>query len=292
MALPGNLSYGTVVIGLECSAIVDKVEKVRSEEVFSVPNLDFVIVVLGYEEMGSWDVVRIGLRAVSDASFPYVGSEGRERFKEVRDLGGEEGKVDGFLGEMLEILSTSDSSGCVVNNVVSVALRGVRGDPVKDVVSSDSLFVAMKATVVVSFDEIKVFFADVVTLPEYDEVLVFTVLKAKGDVYSVNVFPENKVDFATNSKGDVILDVTSIDNGVTLVASGKAGYLVYSVVKSSVMFRTMCEGYPVVDTVLNVFFNSPKAGEAGVGTDTEGPFGERVVDFSVLELGRSEYGGK
>lgn len=119
--------------------------------------------------------------------------------------------------------------------------------------------------------------------------LVFTVLKAKGDVYSVNVFPENKVDFATNSKGDVILDVTSIDNGVTLVVSGKAGYLVYSVVKSSVMFRTMCEGYPVVDTVLNVFFNSPKA---GVGTDTEGPFGERVVDFSVLELGRSEYGGK
>lgn len=111
-------------------------------------------------------------------------------------------------------------------------------------------------------------------------------------MYLVDVFPENKVDFAPNSKGDVILDVTSTDKGATLIVSATTGYLVYNVVRNSVVFRTMYEGYPVVETVLNVFFNSPEAGEAEVGTDTEGLFVERVMDFSVVELGCSEYGGK
>lgn len=132
MALPGDSSCDTVVIGLDCSVTVDEVEKVRTEEVFSVGNVDFAIVVLGYKEVISWDV-RTGLRAVSDASFPYEGSEGRETFKEITELDGEEGKADGFLVEMLVILSTCDLSGCVVNNVVSVALRRVSGDAVKDV---------------------------------------------------------------------------------------------------------------------------------------------------------------
>lgn len=131
----------------------------------------------------------------------------------------------------------------------------------------------------VSFDEIEVCIADVVTVPKYPELLVFTILDAR-------------VDFIDNSKGDVILDVTSTDKGVTLVVSATTGYLVYNVVRNSVVFRTMYEGYPVVETVLNVFFNSPEAGEAGVGTDTEGLFVERVTDFSVVELGCTEYGGK
>ena len=133
MALPGDLSCDTVVIGLDCSIIVDEVEKVRTGEVFSVGDIDFAIVVLGYKEIILWDVCT-GLRAVSDASFPYEGSEGREMFKEITELDGEEGKADGFLVEMLVILSTCDLSSCVVNNVVSVALRRVSGDPVMDVV--------------------------------------------------------------------------------------------------------------------------------------------------------------
>lgn len=60
--------------------------------------------------------------------------EGREIFKEIRELDGEEGKTDVFVVEMLVILSSSDSSGCVSNNVVSDALRRVCGDPVKDIV--------------------------------------------------------------------------------------------------------------------------------------------------------------
>lgn len=136
---------------------------------------------------------------------------------------------------------------------------------------------------VVSFDETEVFIA---------EVLVFTVLETRLDLYSVEVFLENKVDLAANSKGDVILDVASTDKGVTLTVSATTGYLVYNVVRNSVVFRTMYEGYPVVETVLNVFFNSPEAGEAGVETDTEDFFVERVMDFSVVELGCSEYGGK
>lgn len=59
--------------------------------------------------------------------------EGREIFKEIRELDAEEGKTDAFVVEMLVILS-SDSSGCVGNSVVSDALRRVRGDPVKDIV--------------------------------------------------------------------------------------------------------------------------------------------------------------
>jgi len=144
---------------------------------------------------------------------------------------------------------------------------------------------------VASFDEIEVFIADVVTVPEYAEVLVFTVLETRVDLYLVDVFPENKVDFAANSKGDVILDVTSADKGVTLIASATTGYLVYNVVRNSVVFRSMYEGYLVVETVSNVFFISPETGEAGVGTDIEGLFVERVMDFSVVEQGCSEYGG-
>lgn len=131
-----------------------------------------------------------------------------------------------------------------------------------------------------------VFTADVVTLPEYAGVLVFTVLETRADLYSVEIFPENKVDFVAISRGDVILDVTSTDKGVTLIVSAMTGYLVYNVVRNSVVFRTMCKGYPVVETVLNVFFNSPEAG--GVGTDTAGLFVERMKDFSVLELGCGE----
>lgn len=126
----------------------------------------------------------------------------------------------------------------------------------------------------VSFDEIEVLIADVVTLPEYAEVLVFTVLETRVDLYLVDVFPENKVDLASNSNGDVILDVTSADKGVTLIVSATMGYLVYNIVRNSVVFRTMYEGYPVVETVLNVFFNSPEAGEEEVGADTEGLFVE------------------
>ena len=87
----------------------------------------------------------------------------------------------------------------------------------------------------VSFDEIEVFIAGVVTLPEYPEVLVFTVLETRVDLYLVDVFPENKVDFAANSKGDVILDVTSTDKGVTLIVSATTGYLVYNVVRLSLI---------------------------------------------------------
>lgn len=42
----------------------------------------------------------------------------------------------------------------------------------------------------------------------------------------------------------------------------------YNVVKTSVEFRTVCDGYAVVDAVLNVFFNSAKSGE----TDLLSPF--------------------
>lgn len=128
MALPGDLSCDTVVIGLDCFVIVDKVE-VRTGEVFSFGNTDFATVVLGYKEIVSWDVcmvswdVCMGLRAVSDTSFSYEGSEGREIFEEIRELDGKKGKADGFLVEILVILSTCDLSGCVVNNVVSVPLR-------------------------------------------------------------------------------------------------------------------------------------------------------------------------
>ncbi|GAB0189965.1 otogelin [Grus japonensis] len=132
MALPGDLPCDIVVIGLDCSVIVDKVEKVRTGEVFSVDKTDFAVVVLAYKEIVSWGVCT-GLRAVSDASFPYEGSEGREMFKEIRELNGEEEKADGFRVEMLAVLSTCDLSGGVVNNVISVALRRVNGDPVTDV---------------------------------------------------------------------------------------------------------------------------------------------------------------
>lgn len=94
----------------------------------------------------------------------------------------------------------------------------------------------------VSFDETEVFTADEVTLPEYPVVLVFTVLETRVDLYSVDVFPENKVDFAANSKGDVILDITLTDKGVTRTVSATTGYLVYNVVRNSVVFRTICEG--------------------------------------------------
>lgn len=94
----------------------------------------------------------------------------------------------------------------------------------------------------VSFDEIEVSIADVVTLPEYDEVLVFTVLETRVDLYLADVFPEDKVDSAANSKGDVILDVTSTDKGVTPIVSATTGYLVYNVVRNSVVFRTTYEG--------------------------------------------------
>lgn len=47
MALPGDLSCDTVVIGLDCSVTVDKTEKFRTGEVFSVSNVDFARVVLG-----------------------------------------------------------------------------------------------------------------------------------------------------------------------------------------------------------------------------------------------------
>lgn len=132
MALPGDLSCDSVVIVLDCSVIADKAEKVRTGEAFSVGNRDFAIVVLGYKEIVSWDACT-GPRAVSDASVPYDGSEGRETFEEIRELDGEEGKADGFLVEMLVILSTCDLSGFVVNSVVSVALRRVSGDPVTDI---------------------------------------------------------------------------------------------------------------------------------------------------------------
>lgn len=133
-----------------------------------------------------------------------------------------------------------------------------------------------------------VFTVGVVTLPEYAGVPVFTVLETRADLYSVVIFPENKVDFVANSRGDVILDVTLTDKGVTLIVSAMTGYLVYNVVRDSVVFRTMRKGYPVVETVLNVFFNSPEAGEAGVGADTAGLLVERLKDFSVLELGCGE----
>lgn len=126
-----------------------------------------------------------------------------------------------------------------------------------------------------------VFIADVVTLPEYAGVLVFTVLETRADLYSVDIFPENKVDFVADSRGDVTLT----DKGVTLIVSDMTGYLPYNVVRNSVVFRTACKGYPVVETVLNVFLNSPEAGEGGVGADTAGLFVERV---SVLELGCGE----
>lgn len=129
-----------------------------------------------------------------------------------------------------------------------------------------------------------VFIADVVTLPEYAGVLVFTVLETRADLYLVDIFPENKVDFVANSRGDVTLT----DKGVTLIVSAMTGYLPYNVVRNSVVFRTLCKGYPVVETVLNVFLNSPEAGEAGVGADTAGLFVERMKDFSVLELGCGE----
>ena len=121
---PGDLLCDTIVIGLNCSVIVDKVEKVTTGEVFSVGNIDFAVVVLGCKEVV----------AVDNASFPYEGSEGREIFKEIGELDGEKGKTDGFLVEMLVILSTCDVSGCVFNNVVSVPLKRVSGDPVMDVV--------------------------------------------------------------------------------------------------------------------------------------------------------------
>lgn len=66
----------------------------------------------------------------------------------------------------------------------------------------------------------------------------------------------------------------------------------YNVVKNSVEFRTVYDGYAVVDTVLNVFFNSVKAGVAGVGTDSEGLPVERLMGFPTVELGCSEYGRK
>lgn len=40
----------------------------------------------------------------------------------------------------------------------------------------------MEGSVAVSFDEIKVFIADVAMLPEYTEVLLFPVLKTRGDL--------------------------------------------------------------------------------------------------------------
>lgn len=129
-----------------------------------------------------------------------------------------------------------------------------------------------------------VFIADMVTLPEYAGVLVFTVLETRADLYSVDIFPENKVDFVANSGGDVTLT----DKGVTLIVSDMTGYSAYNVVRNSVVFRTLCKGYPVVETVLNVFLNSPEAGEAGVGADTAGLVVERMKDFSVLELGCGE----
>lgn len=132
------------------------------------------------------------------------------------------------------------------------------------------------------------FTADVVTLPEYAGLLVFTVLETRADLYSVDIFPENKVDFVAVSRGDVILDVALTDKGVTLLVSALTGYLVYNVVRNSVVVRTLCEGYPVVETVLNVFFNSPEAGEAGVGADSAGLLVERTKDFSVLGLGCGE----
>jgi len=67
---------------------------------------------------------------------------------------------------------------------------------------------------------------------------------------------------------------------------------VYNVVKTSVEFRTVCDGYAVVDAVLNVFFNSAKSGETGVRTDPEGLPVERLVVFPTVELGCSEYGRK
>lgn len=118
--------------------------------------------------------------------------------------------------------------------------------------------------------------------------LVFTVLETRADLYSVDVFPKNKVDFVANSRGVVILDVTLTDKGVTLIVSAMTGYLVYNVVRNAVVFKTLCKGYPVVETVLKVFFSSPEAGEARVGADTAGLFVERMKDFSVLELGRGE----
>lgn len=132
MALPGDLSRDTTVIGLDCSVIADKVEKVGTGEVFSVGSVDFARVVLGYKEIISWDVCT-GLRAVSDASFPYEGSEGREMSEEIRELDGEGVKADGFLVEMLLLLSACVLSGCVVNNVVSVVLERLSGDPVMEV---------------------------------------------------------------------------------------------------------------------------------------------------------------
>lgn len=269
-----DFSSGTVVIELDCFNIEDKTEKVRTGEVFSVVNIDFCIVVLGYKEVISEDV-RMGLRVVSDASFPSEGSEGREMFKEIREPDGEKDKADGFPVKMVVILCSCDLSGSVFNNVVSVPLRRASGDAVMD--DGDSLSVATKGAVVVSL----VFTADVVTLPEYDGPLVFTVLETRADLYSVDIFPENEVNFVAISEGDVTLT----DKGIILLASAKTGYLVCNVVRSSVVFRTMCKGYPVVETVLNVFFNSPEAGEAGVGRDTAGLFVERMKDFSVLELG-------
>lgn len=114
----------------------------------------------------------------------------------------------------------------------------------------------------VPFDKTDVFIADVVTLPEYAEVLVFTVLESRVGLCSVDVLPKKKVDFAINSEGDVILDVPSTDKGVTLIVSATTGCSVYNVVRNSVVFRTVYEGYFVVETVLNVFFNSSEAGEA------------------------------
>lgn len=132
MRVTSDFLSNAVVIELDCSNIVDKTEKVGTGEVFSVVNTDFGRVVLGYKEVISWDVC-MGLRVVIDSFFPSEGSEGREMFKEIRELDGEKVKADGFPAEMVAILSTCDLSGCVVKNVVSVPLRRASGDPLMDV---------------------------------------------------------------------------------------------------------------------------------------------------------------
>lgn len=132
MRVTSGFLSNAVVIELDCSNIVDKTEKVGTGEVFSVVNTDFGRVVLGYKEVISWDVC-MGLRVVRDSFFPSEGSEGRDMFKEIRELDGEKVKADGFPAEMVAILSTCDLSGCVDNNVVSVPLRRASGDPLMDV---------------------------------------------------------------------------------------------------------------------------------------------------------------
>lgn len=127
-----DFSSGAVTIELDCSNIEDKIEKVGTGEVFSVVNIDFCIVVLGCKEVIPWDVC-MGLRVVSDASFPSEGSEGREMFKEIREPNDEKDKAAGCPVEVVVILSTCDLSDCVVNSVVSVPLRRASGDPGMDV---------------------------------------------------------------------------------------------------------------------------------------------------------------